>query len=114
VRFNRLSHQILLVFVLVIIVCLGISGWYMLQISGNIVTRKISEGDQNFAGRIAQEVAAEMASVKPTLTLLAQTRGLRFMEATEVKGEIDRVQKSLIMYVSPIMATWWLMMFPLP
>ena len=93
-RFNRLSHQILLVFVLVIIVCLGISGWYMLQISGNIVTRKISEGDQNFAGRIAQEVAAEMASVKPTLTLLAQTRGLRFMEATEVKGEIDRVQKS--------------------
>ncbi len=93
-RFNRLSHQILLVFVLVIIVCLGISGWYMLQISGNIVTRKISDGDQNFAGRIAQEVAAEMASVKPTLTLLAQTRGLRFMEATEVKGEIDRVQRS--------------------
>jgi len=94
VRFNRLSHQILLVFVLVIIVCLGVSGWYMLQISENIVTRKISEGDQNFAGRIAQEVAAEMASVKPTLTLLAQTRGLRLMEATEVEGEIDRVQRS--------------------
>ena len=93
-RFNRLSHQILLVFVLVIIVCLGISGWYMLQISGNIVTRKISEGDQNFAGRIAQEVAAEMASVRPTLTLLAETVGLRSMEATEVKGEIDRVQSS--------------------
>ncbi len=93
-RFNRLSHQILLVFVLVVIVCLGVSGWYMLQISENIVTRKISDGDQNFAGRIAQEVAAEMASVKPTLTLLAQTRGLRFMEATEVKGEIDRVQRS--------------------
>jgi len=94
VRFNKLSHQILLVFVLVIVVCLGVCGWYMLQISENIVTRKISDGDQNFAGRIAQEVAAEMASVKPTLTLLAETVGLRSMEATEVKGEIDRVQSS--------------------
>jgi len=94
VRFNRLAYQILLVFVLVIIVCLGVSGWYMLQTSEDIVTRKISEGDMNFAGRIAQEVEAEMASVKPTLTLLAQTRGLRLMEATEVKGEIDRIQRS--------------------
>jgi len=48
----------------------------------------------NFAGRIAQEVAAEMASVKPTLTLLAKSTGLRHMQATEVKSEIDRVQRS--------------------
>jgi PAS domain S-box-containing protein len=94
VRFNKLSHQILLVFVLVIIVFLGVCGWYMLHISENIVTRKISDGDQNFAGRIAQEVAAEMASVRPTLTLLAGTAGLRSMEAIEVEGEIDRVQSS--------------------
>ena len=93
-RFNRLSYQILLVFVLVIIVCLGVSGWLVMQFSENIVTRRISEGDRNFAGRIAQEVAAEMASVKPTLTLLAESTGLRRMEATEVKGEIDRVQRS--------------------
>jgi len=66
----------------------------MLQISEDIVTQKISEGDQNFAGRIAQEIEAEMASVKPTLTLLAASTGLRLMEATEVKGEIDRVQSS--------------------
>jgi len=94
VRFNRLSYQILLVFVLVIIVCLGVSGWFVTQFSENIVTRKISEGDQNFAGRIAQQVAAEMASVKPTLTLLAESTGLRLMEATAVKSEIDRVQRS--------------------
>jgi len=93
-RFIRLSYQILLVFVLVTITCLGVSGWYMLRISENIVTRKISEGDMNFAGRIAQEVAAEMASVKPTLTLLAKSTGLRHMQATEVKSEIDRVQRS--------------------
>ena len=89
-RFKRLSHQILLVFVLVIIVCLGVSGWYMLQISGNIVTRKISEGDQNFAGRIAQEVAAETASIKPILTLLAESYRLRHMEATDVKEIIEQ------------------------
>ena len=93
-RFNRLSYQILLVFVLVIVVCLGVSGWFVIQFSENIVTRRISEGDLNFAGRIAQQVAAEMASVKPTLTLLAESTGLRRMEATEVKGEIDRVQRS--------------------
>jgi len=94
VRFKRLSHQILLVFVLVVVVCLGVSGWFVMQFSGDIVTRKISEGDRNFAGRIAQEVAAEMASVKPTLTLLAESTGVRRMKATEVKGEIDRVQRS--------------------
>jgi len=94
VRFNRLSYQILLVFVLVVVVCLGVSGWFMMQFSENIVTRKISEGDMNLAGRIAEEVAAETASAKPTLTLLAESTGLRLMEATEVKGEIDRVQRS--------------------
>ena len=83
-----------MVFVLVIATCLGVSGWFVAQFSENIVTQNISEGDQNFAGRIAQEVEAEMASVKPTLTLLAESRGLRFIEATEVKGEIDRVQRS--------------------
>ena len=81
-RFNRLAYQILLVFVLVIVVCLGVSGWFVTRFSENIVTRKISEGDQNFAGRIAQQVAAEMASSKPTLTLLAESTGLRLMEAT--------------------------------
>ncbi len=92
-RFKRLSYQILLVFVLVILVCVGVSGWLMMQLTENIVTRKISEGDQNFAGRIAQEIETEVVSVKPTLTLLAQTPGLRLMEATELKVEIDRVQR---------------------
>jgi len=73
VRFNRLSYQILVVFVLVIIVCLGVSGWLAVQISEEILTRKISEGDQHLARRIAQEVEAEIASVKPVVTLLAKS-----------------------------------------
>ncbi|MBL7060836.1 MAG: HAMP domain-containing protein [Actinobacteria bacterium] len=93
-RFNRIFYQILVVFVLVIIVCLVLSGWYMMQISGNIITQNISESDQKFAGQIAQEIEAEMASVKPILTLLSESTGLRLMEATAVKGEINRVQRS--------------------
>ena len=93
-RFNRLSYQILVVFVLVIIVCLGVSGWLAVQISEEILTRKISEGDQHLARRIAQEVEAEIASVKPVVTLLAKSQGLRLMEVTEVKREIDRVHMS--------------------
>ena len=92
-RFNRLSYQILLVFLLVTVVCLGVSGWFVIRFSENIITRTISEGDQNFAGRIAQEIEVEMASVNPTLTLLAETPGVRLMEATGVKVEIDRVQR---------------------
>ncbi len=93
VKFHRLSYQILVIFVLVVVVCLGVSGWLLVQTSQNIVTQKISEGDQNFAHRIAQNVAAKMESVEPTLTVLAQTLGVRLMEATEVQGEIDSVQR---------------------
>ncbi|MDY6874767.1 MAG: ATP-binding protein [Chloroflexota bacterium] len=93
-RFNRLSYQILVVFVIVIVVCLGASGWFMLQISEDIITSKISEGDRHLARRIAREVEAEIASVKPVVTLLAGSQGLRLMEATEVKREIDLTQRS--------------------
>ena len=89
-RFNRLAYQILLVFVLVIIVCLGVSGWYMLHISEDIVTRKISEGDQQLAHRVAQQVEAETASIKPIVTLLAESYRLRHMEAAQVKEIIHQ------------------------
>ena len=93
-RFNRISYQILVVFAAVIIVCLVGSGWYMLRVSENIITRKISEGDQNFAGQIAQMIEIEMESIKPTLALLAMSVGIHFMETAAIKGEIDRVKES--------------------
>ncbi|MBN2240670.1 MAG: HAMP domain-containing protein [Dehalococcoidales bacterium] len=94
-RWNKLSYQILSVFVLVIFVCLVPSGWIIVRFSEDIVIRKISEGDLNLAERIAQQVAAEMASAKPTLELLAQTTGLRLMDA-DVQNEIDRVQNTFL------------------
>ncbi len=94
VRFHRLSHQILTVFVLVIIASLGVTGWFVLRISENIITLKISEGNRQLASRIAQVAEAEMASIKPLLSLLVASIGPRLMEAAEVKAEIDIVQKN--------------------
>jgi len=48
-RFMKISYQILLVFVVVIVICLGISGWFLLQISENIIINKISDGDTQLA-----------------------------------------------------------------
>jgi len=93
-RFNRLSHQILVIFVLVIVVCLGVAGWSILRISENTITGKISEGDQNLARRIAKEVEAEIVNIKPVLTLFAESEGLRLMQPIEVKAEINRIQDS--------------------
>lgn len=92
-RFHRLSHQILAVLILVIFICLGVSGWFVLQISENIITGKISEGDLHLARRIAQVAEAEMAPIKPTLSLLAESLRRHLMETAEVKTKIDSVQE---------------------
>jgi len=94
VKFHRLSHQILAVFVLVIIVSLGVSGWFVLGVSENIVTLEISEGNRHLVRRIAQVAEAEMAPLKPLLSVLATSIGPRLMEAAEVKAEIDSVQEN--------------------
>ncbi len=82
-----------MVFVLVIATCLGVSGWFVVRFSENIVTRNISEGDQQLAHRVAQEIEAETASIKPILTLLAESYRLRHMEAANVKEIIDQYQE---------------------
>jgi signal transduction histidine kinase len=92
-RFHRLSHRILVVFVLVVIVSLGVSSWFMLVISEHIIIRKISEGDQHLAHHIAQMTEAEMAAIKPTLSLLAESLGLHPKRTAETKAEIDCAQK---------------------
>ncbi|MFH1956841.1 MAG: PAS domain S-box protein [bacterium] len=76
------------------VVCLGVSGWFVLQYSRNIVTRKICDGDRNFAARVAQEIEAELADIKPTLTLLAQTPELRLMDAAKIPVGVDRVRRA--------------------
>ena len=93
-KFNKLVYQILVIFTIVVVVCLGASGWFLLWVSEGIVTRNISEGYELLTQRIAQEVEAEIISIEPVLTLLAESRGVRQMEPYNIKSEIDRVQES--------------------
>ena len=89
VRFMKISYQILLVFVIVIIICLGISGWFLLQISENIIIDKISDGDIQLAHRVGQEVKAEMSNIKPVLELLTTTQEWRQMDAKAIKNSLS-------------------------
>lgn len=89
VRFMKISYQILLVFVIVIIICLGISGWFLLQISENIIIDKISDGDIQLAHRVGQEVKAEMSNIKPVLELLTATQEWRQMDAKAIKNSLS-------------------------
>jgi signal transduction histidine kinase len=85
----KISYQILLVFVIVIIICLGISGWFLLQISENIIIDKISDGDIQLAHRVGQEVKAEMSNIKPVLELLTATQEWRQMDAKAIKNSLS-------------------------
>jgi len=91
--FNRLSHQILLVFAFVVIVSLAVSGWYISRISVDISTSRIGEGDQQLARRVADAVGTGMARAEPVLRLLVESHGVRLMEAAVVRAEIARVRE---------------------
>lgn len=94
VRFMKISYQILLVFVVVIIICLGVSGWFLLQISENIIINKISDGDTQLAQRVGQEVKVEIANIEPVLKLLANSQGWRQMDVTAIKNDLGLVKNN--------------------
>lgn len=93
-KFMKISYQILLVFVVVIIISLGISGWFLLQISENIIINKISDGDTQLAQRVGQEVKVEIANIEPVLKLLANSQGWRQMDVTAIKNDLGLVKNN--------------------
>ncbi len=96
VRFMKISYQILLVFVVVIIISLGISGWFLLQISENIIIDKISDGDIQLAQRVGQEVKAEIANIKPVLELFTITQEWRQMDAKAIKNGLSLIENNFL------------------
>jgi len=90
----KISHQILMVFAVVIIICLGISGWFLLQISENIIINKISNGDTQLAQRAGQEVKAEIANIKSVLEILVATQGWRQMDAKAIKNDLSLIENN--------------------
>jgi len=94
VKFMKISYQILLIFVVVIIICLGISGWFLLQISENIIINKISYGDIQLAHRVGQEVKAEIANIEPVLKLLANSQGWRQIDVAAINNDLGLVKNN--------------------
>lgn len=92
----KISYQILLVFVVVIIISLGISGWFLLQISENIIINKISDGDAQLAQRVGQEVKSQMASIKPVLELFTTTQEWRQMDAKAIKNGLSLIESNFL------------------
>ncbi len=88
----KISYQIFLVFVVVIIICLSVSGWFLLQISENIIINKISDGDTQLAHRVGQEVKVEIANIEPVLKLLANSQGWRQMDVIAIKNDLGLVK----------------------
>lgn len=95
-KFMKISYQILLVFVVVIIISLGISGWFLLQISENIIINKISDGDAQLAQRVGQEVKSQMASIKPVLELFTTTQEWRQMDAKAIKNGLSLIESNFL------------------
>jgi len=94
VRFMKISYQILLVFVVVIVICLGVSGWLLLQISENIIINRISDGDIQLAHRVGQEVKVEIANIEPVLKLLANSQGWRQMDVKAIKNDLNLIENN--------------------
>ena len=92
----KISYQILLVFVVVIAICLGISGWFLLQISENIIINKISDGDTQLAQRVGQEVKSQMANIKPVLELFTTTQEWRQMDAKAIKNDLSLIESNFL------------------
>ena len=94
VRFMKISYQILQVFVVVIVICLGISGWFLLQISENIIINKISDGDTQLAQRVGQEVKSQMANINSVLEILVATQGWRQMDVITIKNDLGQIENN--------------------
>ncbi len=91
-RFTRLSHQILIVFVAVVILALGLSGWAITTLAQRIVTDNVARGHQQLARRIAEEIDLEVEDVRPILSLLTESAAVRAMDPGGAAAELARYQ----------------------
>ncbi len=91
-RFTRLSHQVLLVFTLVVIVALGLSGWAITALAQRVVEDNVARGHVQLAQRIAEEIDLEVDGIRPILLLLAESPSVLTMEPAAVASELSRYE----------------------
>ena len=91
-RFAKLSLQILVVFVAVVVLALGFSGWALTTLAQRIITDNVVQANQDLVLRIAEEVNLEMEEVHPALSLLAESDALQSLDPTIVASQLERYQ----------------------
>lgn len=92
IRFSRLSHQILIVFITLVILSLAGLGWVMTWLAQDIVTNNILQGHRVLAQRIADEINLEMQDVRPIISLLAESAPIQSLDPTEVTATLSLYQ----------------------
>ncbi len=92
IKFTKLYHQILAVFVTVVILTLGISGWVTIVLAQRIIADNITRQHQVLAHRIAEEITLRREDILPILSNLAESDSARSMNPTEVIDELRRYQ----------------------
>ena len=65
IKFTKLSHQILTVFVAVVILTLSISGWATITLAQRIIADNIARQHQVLVHRIAEEIGLRREDILP-------------------------------------------------
>ncbi|PKL76722.1 MAG: hypothetical protein CVV27_08825 [Candidatus Melainabacteria bacterium HGW-Melainabacteria-1] len=92
-RFKRISQRILSGFMLSVLLCLGLSGWFVLSIARNIATRKIAEADMQTVRRIAGIADTRMSLLESALRLQAVFLGEGFGDMAAIKRGIAALRE---------------------
>jgi len=87
-KLNKLSHQILVVFVAVVVLVLGISGWAVARLAERIITDNVIQGHQVLAHRIAEEIDQQMEDIRPIISQLADSPRIKSLEPTQTAAEL--------------------------
>lgn len=93
-KLTKISYQILLTFIIVIVISISTAGWFLLQICENIVINKISVGDQRLAQGVGREVKLERENIKSVLKFLVSSPYWQEMNLSMIKGELNFIEKN--------------------
>ena len=92
-KFKRLFYQILFVFLVVVLVTLGLTGWALTALAQRIVSENIIRGHEALARRIAEEVELKIGDLQPILAQLAESDSVRSMDPLRITPELRRFQR---------------------
>ncbi len=91
-KFTRISHQILVAFVMVVVVTLAVTGAAIITLAKRIVIENLERGNQELVIRLAEEIDLAVEGVRPALQLLAESQALRALDPTTIEVELVRYQ----------------------